>query len=175
MQNGRDNSIRHRPSHDSHLQQAQTFFLLKYIYIYTHIYSYMYIYIHRTYTYTLQIHITHTSMCTIHKIHRTWTWGKKHLHVMHHCCRWEHPHDSPLPRVGGSGYELMVQNPLQGTNSQLSMDEIGASGPGAPSVPSVSQIAAPLTHWKSVVQGPVIRCSANNSRGFPCLFETEIW
>ena len=30
MQNGHDNSIRHRPSHDSHLQQAQTFFLLKY-------------------------------------------------------------------------------------------------------------------------------------------------
>ena len=32
MQNGHDNSIRHRPSHDSHLQQAQTFFLLKYSY-----------------------------------------------------------------------------------------------------------------------------------------------
>ena len=30
-QNGHDNSIRHRPSHDSNLQQAQTFFLLKYV------------------------------------------------------------------------------------------------------------------------------------------------
>ena len=33
-QNGHDNSIRHRPSHDSNLQQAQTFSLLKYWYIF---------------------------------------------------------------------------------------------------------------------------------------------
>ena len=31
-QNEHDKSIRYRPSHDSNLQQAQTFFLLKYIY-----------------------------------------------------------------------------------------------------------------------------------------------
>ena len=42
MQNRHDNSIRHRPSHDSHLQQAQTFFLLKYT-IYYMIYIYIFI------------------------------------------------------------------------------------------------------------------------------------
>ena len=33
-QNAHDKSIRNRPSHDANLQQAQTFFPLKYIYIY---------------------------------------------------------------------------------------------------------------------------------------------
>ena len=35
MLNWHYKSIRYRPSHDSNLQEAQTFFLLKYIYIYT--------------------------------------------------------------------------------------------------------------------------------------------
>ena len=35
-QNGHDKPIRYRPSHDSNLQQAQTFFLFKYGYIKQH-------------------------------------------------------------------------------------------------------------------------------------------
>jgi len=67
-------------------------------------------------------------MCTKNtKTQSTWTWEKNPLCNAPLLPVGNFQQDSPLPRVGGSGYELMVQNPLQGTNSQLSMDEIGGS------------------------------------------------